>query len=357
MNKNLKNSLIGTLIGTAIGDSVGLPFEGLSSKTILRKKFNLDKQNFLFSYGMFSDDTEHAFMTTIAIINSKGDVNIFEKSLANQLKLWLLCLPAGIGMATLKAILKLLIGYPIGKNGIYSAGNGTAMRSAIIGVAFGDNIDLLKKYVKASSNITHTDKKSEIGAMCVAIAAYLTSNQKCVEFKDFEKYLLSAIEVDDIFLDILNTLKVSLEQNLSVKEYADLIGLSKGVTGYIYHTIPIVLYCWLYYENNRDFNSAIKNIITLGGDTDTTAAILGGIMGAEGNLDFINSDWLNFIIEPQLNIKKLEKTASLLAESINSNFQNSLEIIPNSFILNFIRNIFFTTVVLIHGFKRIFYIF
>ncbi len=357
MNKNLKQSLIGSLIGTALGDSVGLPFEGLSFKTISKKKFDLDKQNFLFGYGMFSDDTEHSFMTAISIIKSKGDIKLFEKSLSKHLKLWLLCLPAGIGMATLRAILKLLIGFPVGKNGVYSAGNGTAMRAAVIGVCFGDKKDLLKQYIKSSSRITHTDKKAEIGAMSVAIASYLTSIKKNVNFNDFLENLKSVIEIDNDFLEILNNLKICLEKNMTLKEYADSIGLSKGVTGYMYHTIPIVLYCWLYHQNKNDFNSSIKDIISLGGDTDTTGAILGGILGSKGDLNSINKNWINNIIEPQLSIKKLEETGLILSECIENNFETKSKKIPNYFIINFIRNILFTIIVLLHGFKRILYIF
>ena len=45
-------------------------------------------------------------------------------------------LPAGIGLATLRSILKLWLFVPGRWRGVYSAGNGPAMRSALLGVCF-----------------------------------------------------------------------------------------------------------------------------------------------------------------------------------------------------------------------------
>jgi hypothetical protein len=53
-----------------------------------------------------------------------------------RLRGWLLSLPAGIGFATLRAILKLWLGFPLNRSGVYSAGNGPAMRVAVIGAFF-----------------------------------------------------------------------------------------------------------------------------------------------------------------------------------------------------------------------------
>ena len=77
-----------------------------------------------------------------------------------QLRFWLLGLPGGIGYATLKAILKLWLGFKPEHSGIFSAGNGPAMRSAIIGVCYGNDSQKLRELVKASTRLTHTDPKA-----------------------------------------------------------------------------------------------------------------------------------------------------------------------------------------------------
>lgn len=353
MSKNLENSIKGCLIGAAVGDSVGLPFEGLSFKTIQKKRFNLNKHNFLFGYGMVSDDTEHLYITAISLINSKGDINLFEKYLAKYLKIWLLSLPAGIGLATLRAILKLIMGFPVGKNGVFSAGNGPAMRASVLGVCFGENEQLLSEYIKISTRITHTDKKAEIGAMAVAVAAYLSSKESNVTFELFNEKLVRLVTYDSDFSNLLNKLDTSLKSNQTTQEFAESLGLKKGVTGYMYHTVPVVLHCWL--TNQNDFDKAIKNIISLGGDTDTTAAILGGIMGAR-ETNIIPQEWKSKILEPNLNIRELEETALLLSDcQANNSYDYKTKNYP--FLTNFLRNVLFTIIVLAHGFKRFSYIF
>ncbi|MCP4809501.1 MAG: ADP-ribosylglycohydrolase family protein, partial [Proteobacteria bacterium] len=48
--------------------------------------------------------------------------------------------------------------------------------------------------------------------------------------------------------------------------------------GYVYHTVPAVIHAWMAYP--EDFRNALLDIIGCGGDTDTTGAILGAIVGA-----------------------------------------------------------------------------
>ena len=53
---------------------------------------------------MVSDDTEHAVMTLLSLQESEGEVERFTKALARRLRWWLLGMPAGIGLATVKSI-------------------------------------------------------------------------------------------------------------------------------------------------------------------------------------------------------------------------------------------------------------
>ena len=51
------------------------------------------------------------------------------------------------------------------------------------------------------------------------------------------------------------------------------LGLAEGVSGYVMHTVPVVLYTWLLH--GTDFQRAVEEVILLGGDSDTTGAIVG----------------------------------------------------------------------------------
>ena len=66
---------------------------------------------------------------------------------------------------------KLCIGFPPSRSGIFSAGNGPAMRAAILGVYAAHDHDRLAELIQASTTLTHTDPDAEYGALAVALAA------------------------------------------------------------------------------------------------------------------------------------------------------------------------------------------
>ena len=77
----------------------------------------LDRHQFFFGRGVFSDDTEHACLTAQALLMSGGDATRFARDLARRLRWWFLGLPAGIGRATLRACLRLWVGFAAGAVG------------------------------------------------------------------------------------------------------------------------------------------------------------------------------------------------------------------------------------------------
>ncbi|MBN8249552.1 MAG: ADP-ribosylglycohydrolase family protein, partial [Verrucomicrobia bacterium] len=133
------DQLVGLVIGGALGDALGLPSEGLSPRRQQRLLPGDVGHAFFLGRGMVSDDTEHAFMTAQALLAAQGDVDRFRRSLAWQLRWWFLGLPAGVGLATARSCLRLWLGVPPDRSGVHSAGNGPAMRSAILGAVFADN--------------------------------------------------------------------------------------------------------------------------------------------------------------------------------------------------------------------------
>lgn len=347
----LQKRIFGCLIGTAIGDAIGLPVEAISKRRQKRLFPNIDKHNFLFGKGMFSDDTEHTYMLVQALIASAGDDKIFLKQLAKRLRIWLLLLPAGIGFATLRAIIKLWIGFSGNTSGVFSAGNGPAMRSAIIGVCYGDNVEKLKELVKISTRITHTDPKSEYGALAVAYTAYLNSITNEPLFLDdyFEQLSLLYDENGLVFLNLINEVIESVKREESAETYLESIGLEKGVTGYVYHTVPVVLHCWL--RNQKNYSEAIKEVIQCGGDTDTTAAILGAIIGAGVYEDGIPKAWRKGLFEWPCSIGWFKKLSVQLARVVEAKIPEKP--IKVNIIFVFIRNLFFIIIVLGHVIRRL----
>ena len=169
----LREAFAGALLGTAVGDSLGLPAEGMSRQRIQRRWHGQWRHRFLFGRGMVSDDTEHTLFVAQALLAHPNDPAAFQRCLAWKLRLWLLGIPAGIGFATLRAILKLWLGFPPTRSGVHSAGNGPAMRSAIIGAYFFDEPEKRREFVDAATFLTHTDQRAGTAALAVAEAAAL----------------------------------------------------------------------------------------------------------------------------------------------------------------------------------------
>jgi ADP-ribosyl-[dinitrogen reductase] hydrolase len=350
------DQIAGALLGSAIGDALGLPREGLSRRRAHRMfggpplRFRL-----LLGHGMVSDDTEHACMVGQALLSSPTDPKRFARSLAWRLRFWLLGLPAGIGRATLLGIVKLWFGWSPENSGVFSAGNGPAMRAPLLGVCLGGDRLLLKEYLRASTRITHTDPKAESGAKLVALAAHhgAACGPKNVRTDSFLQDARAAFpEIDDGLWQLLAKGDDHLKRNASAAEFADAIGLQSGVTGYINHTIPVALYCWL--RSPGDFRQAVEEVIALGGDTDTTAAIVGSLVGATVGFDNLPADLLGGLWEWPRSVFWMRRLAERLARQFpaegNSQPQRPLRLFWPGLL---VRNLVFLLVVLIHGFRRL----
>ncbi len=163
--------IAGVILGTAVGDALGLPFEGLS-RPRARRLFGDGplRHRLVFGRGMVSDDTEHTWMVGQALLASGYDVERFAHELAWRMRWWLLRLPAGVGLATARAILKLWCGFSPTRSGVWSAGNGPAMRAALLGACLADDPERLHRFVRASTRLTHVDPRAESGALIVALA-------------------------------------------------------------------------------------------------------------------------------------------------------------------------------------------
>ena len=315
-----------------------------------------------FRRGLVSDDTEHAVLTLQAFVAAQGDVARFEKELAQGLKKWFCLLPPGTGMATAKSCLKLLVGIAPARAGVFSAGNGPAMRAPILGV-LAANESQLQQLVRVCTQITHTDPKAEIGALAIAFAARCASTASYVSPQDFfnplqhfltqenrpENYSIRKTE----FLELMEKVATSLESAQSTPDFALSLGLHNGVSGYIYHTVPVCLHAWLSHQNSHqnsqqnDFSAAIIDVLRCGGDADSTAAIVGGIVGAQVGENRIPTEWRDKIIEWPRTVSWMQNIAHAASE--NQEIKAPLWFEPATFA----RNIGLLIVVIFHGFRRL----
>jgi ADP-ribosylglycohydrolase len=346
----------GVVLGTAVGDALGLPREGLSPRRG-RRLFGAPplRHRFLFGRGMVSDDTEHTCMAAQALLRFPDDVSAFARSLAWRLRLWLLGLPAGTGRATLRAVVKLWLGFPPSRSGVWSAGNGPAMRAAALGLCLGCDRERLRAYVRASTRLTHTDPRAERGAFLVALAASFGAARgpqdvRCELFLDQVRQAMP--DLDDELRGLLGAVEAHLSRAAPAAELAANLGLRRGVTGYAYHTVPLALYCWL--RHPGDFRGAVEEVIDLGSDADSTGAVVGGLVGATVGANGIPPEWVNGLFEWPRSTTWLRALSGRLADQFpEGGYAVGRGALPLFWPGLVPRNLLFLAVVLAHGFRRL----
>ena len=350
-----EDRLTGSLLGLAVGDALGLPMEGMSPRRAARVFRGPLRHRLVLGRGMLSDDTEHACMTAQALLAARGDADRFARSLAWRLRWWLLGLPAAVGFGTLRAILKLWMGFPPRHSGVHSAGNGPAMRAPILGASFADDEAGLRAAVRASTRLTHRDARAEAGALAIALAtaAAVRSPDSTFDASALLAELRRASAGDEELSRALALAEENLQLGSTPRQFADALGLRGGISGYIHHTVPVALYCWL--RAPGDFRAAITEVIALGGDTDTTAAIVGGMAGAHVGAAQLPTEWVGGLRDWPRSVSWLRRlgarlAAQRLAPSVSaSTALGPLRLFWPALLL---RNLVFTAIVLLHGVRR-----
>jgi ADP-ribosylglycohydrolase len=252
-------------------------------------------------------------------------------------------------MATLKACLRLCCGVPPERSGIFSAGNGPAMRSAILGVCCDGDINRLRDWVRISTRISHTDPKAEAGAFAVALAAYFSAKGESADREKFISVLALSGSDTTAYQELVGLIRRasrSAEAGESAEQYAISMGMEKGISGYMFHTVPVVIQVWF---KGEDYRTAVSDIIRCGGDTDSTAAILGGIIGAHGRSE-VPSEWVGRLSDWPRSVRWMEALSHRLADAIQS--QEPGPRLTLSFPLTLIRNLFFFGVIMVHVVRR-----
>ena len=317
----LADALEGCLLGTAAGDMLGLPFENLSRAHVARLLREPLEQSLFLGRSLISDDTEHTAMVARSLLEERHDASRFARRFADRLRWWLLSAPPGVGGATARGVIKLWLGFPPSRSGVRSAGNGPAMRAALIGVLCGDDHERLAALTRASTAITHTDDRACDGALLVACAAACgraakgrTPLEALAELRT--RHARARSGAPGPLTDVVGAMRDALLRGLDVGDYARSLGCGDGVTGFVMHTVPVAIYAWLVHSG--DFRRAITEAVRCGGDTDSVAAITGAIVGAGLGPAAIPETWLARTLEYPGTATRLRRLARQLADAEQS---------------------------------------
>lgn len=272
------------LLGTAVGDALGVPFETklVNYEPLVKwdgKEF-LGSEHHKLKPGQYSDDTQMSLMVAESLIANRG---FNPDDLAARYVDWIVSGAArGYGKTTLMAVQNLQSGKHWSESGIAgSYGNGTAMRAAPFGVYFRNDLKSLVNIVKIDSAITHASEDAEAGALAIALTAAYAVNNDLDKLLDKLHEQLPDSKVKGIVYSLdslLNSEYITPAQALRVL----------GTKANVIETVPSALYCFLKFNNYHD---AVYAAIKAGGDTDTTAAIVGALFGAKDGIKAIDKSY------------------------------------------------------------------
>jgi ADP-ribosylglycohydrolase len=227
------------------------------------------------------------------------------------------------------------------------------MRAPILGVCFANELNRMAELARISTVVTHTDPKATAGALAIAWAASLATQRRRIQSAEYVDGLRRLQrEDDDAAIELMRALELaaeSVESGEMTKDFAASIGLEQGVSGYMYHTVPVVIHAWL--ANQFDYPTTIGQLIECGGDTDSTAAIAGAIAGAQCGVEGIPPHLVNGILDWPRTRSWLRRLADAIAVAAQTHETSRPPSLPLPFTL--MRNLFFLPIVLGHGFRRL----
>ena len=233
------------MYGAILGDIIGSPFEfDRGDKT---KNFKLFSRR-----SHFTDDSVMTLAVCEALLKVGQDATVkeIEDAVISSMQSWGRRYPhegyGGYFRCWLTAR------HPEPYN---SFGNGSAMRVSAAGWLY-DSLEKTRVVAKATANVTHNHPEGIKGAEATASAIFMARNGSSKE--EIKKYIENEFHYD------LNRTLDEIRPSFHMDETCQ-------------KTVPEAIIAFL---EARDFEDAIRNAVSLGGDTDTLGAITGSIAEA-----------------------------------------------------------------------------
>ena len=310
------------IYGHAIGDALGVPVEFSSRTERMVSPVTSMRSNFAreFPAGTWADDTS----LSIALLESLGRLGKIDYTdIMDNFVKWYdddeftaLGDPVDeVGMRTSTAILGFKCGMnPTNCGGDQESdnGNGSLMRIDPIVLylheKFGENLatDESMEFVHNISSLTHAHARSKIA--CGILILIL--NEILNGAKDLKIAIRDGISKAREFYSAREDFANEFSENfarVSSENFAETPRDDIHSSGYVIDTLEASIWCLL---NSKDYSECVLKAVNLGIETNTTAAVAGGVAGLFYGFDAIPAQWIDTLQAKSLLDEICEKFAS-----------------------------------------------
>jgi ADP-ribosyl-[dinitrogen reductase] hydrolase len=274
-----KDRALGVLVGTATGDALGAGYEftyPTADMPILMKGGG----TFDWAPGEWTDDTSMALCVAEGLKYGHADLD----AIAAGFMRWYRSNPPDIGTQTRGVLSARTVGAAqmadaAAKLSGRTGGNGSLMRTAPVALAFLDDLDGCIDAAGAISDLTHCDVRAREACQMWSVGirhAVLTGSLDGVRlFLD-----AAPASVRDYWSPLLDAAETG-----SPADFPN--------NGWVVHALQTAW--WAITTADADLSHALELCVRAGNDTDTTAAIAGGLVGARSGISAIPADRVDLL--------------------------------------------------------------
>src|ERR1700675_3833405 len=298
----IRERAVGSLMGLAIGDAAGAPFE-------FRRRAAIPSPPPLFELpwmgrpaGSWTDDTAMARNLWLSLVASGGELrpaDVLDRHIG-----WLATDPPDVGNLTRQVLARARDGeadaareYFQRRGPEVSAGNGSVMYCAPLGVAYARRPEALQELAPALSAITHWDERCRTACLAVTLtaAALVRGEEPLQAVVASLGAVLDREGGEELEYLVAEAGRARVVDGPDMGFALFAAGLALQVAG-----------------EGRGFEDGIRYIVSLGGDTDSNAAVAGALLGAAHGRRALPARWLAKLAE----VAALECEAEQLAALI-----------------------------------------
>ena len=281
---DLADRVVGSVLGLALGDALGAPFEFLRSRNVPDPLPAFERPWLGHPPGSTTDDTALALNLVRSLVARNGfdPADLVERHLE-----WFRSEPPDVGTLVGRVLRRADRGEAAAtaahdiwseRGPEVSAGNGSVMYCSPLGLAYANRPHELLTVAPALSALTHYDGRCRTA--CLAITLAVAGLVRGEDAEDAARGALTAVQ--------------DLDGGEELEFLVEAAGSSRAIDGpdqgFCLFTAGVAFQALV---RAGDVETELMRVVSLGGDTDTNAAVAGALLGARDGAEGLPRPWLD----------------------------------------------------------------